>query len=150
VITCQVELFSQVYEEAKPLLEAHFYEVALHHEAIPLDPDVEQYLALEAAGILQVVTCRRGGQLVGYHSCFVKPHIHNKSTLMAFTDIYYVKPDQRGTPLLAKQLFNKVAEVLRQRGCRRIITPTKLHLDNSRFLEHLGNQAIEKVYELML
>lgn len=150
MITAQVELFADTYDEARPMLEAHYRELALHHELIPYDPDVQQYLNLEACGMLHIVTVRRDGVLVGYWSGFVKGHIHYKSTLMAFTDIYYVNPALRGVTRAAWVLFEEVKRSLRQRGCKRIIIPTKTHVDNSRFLEHIGGQEIERIHEILL
>jgi hypothetical protein len=150
MITFQVELFADTYEEALPLLRMHWEEVGLHREIMPFDPDVGSYLANEQQGMLHIVTARQDGRMIGYHCSFVRPHVHYASTLTAFTDIYFIEPSKRGIPTVAVRLFREVKRTLQQRGVRRIITTTKTHLDKSRLLEHLGYSEIERVYEQLI
>jgi len=150
MITFQVERFADSYHEARPLLDAHWAEVALNQDLIKLEPDIGLYLQIEQQGGLHIVVCRRDGRLVGYHCSFVKPHIHYLGSLTAFVDIYYLHPDLRAMPRVAYRLFQTVHRTLHSRGVQRIITPTKIHLDKTPFLQSLGYREIERVHELIL
>lgn len=150
MITFQVEKFADMFDEVLPMLTEHWKEVGLNHKSIPLDIDVRAYVNSEAQGILHIVTARENGILIGYHCSFVRPHVHYLSCLTAFTDIYFITPSKRGIPTVAVRLFKEVKRTLQQRGVQRIITPTKVHLDKGKLLEHLGYKEIERVYELLL
>jgi len=150
VITYQVERFADTYEEALPLLCAHWEEVGVNKEAVPFDPDVKGYLELEQLGMFHVVTARERGRLVGYHASLVKTHLHYNSTLVAFTDIYYLDPVQRAKPRAALRLFQATEKTLRQRGVRLIISTTKIHLDKSKLFSYLGYQETDRVFMKVL
>ena len=81
MITYQQEFLESVRDDAQPLLEAHWQEIALNKDIVPLDPDWDAYEQLEEEGKLFIFTARDGGQLAGYFVVIVAPHIHYKSTL---------------------------------------------------------------------
>ena len=58
MITYQVEKFNDCYDEAKPMLHAHYLEICTDIEIKPLDADLDKYLAMEEAGMLRIVTAR--------------------------------------------------------------------------------------------
>lgn len=150
MITYQLERFADTYEEARPLLYAHWLEVANNQADVPFDPDVQGYLNYEAAGILHVVTAREHGCLVGYHASLVKTHLHYNSTLVAFTDIYYLAPALRTRPRAGLRLFQETERTLRARGVRLIISTTKLHRDHSRLLAFVGYEETDRVFMKVL
>jgi hypothetical protein len=150
MITYQVERFADTYEEALPLLRAHWEEVGVNKEAVPFDPDVAGYHGLEGLGMLHVLTCRDAGKIVGYHVSLVKTHLHYASTLVAFTDIYYLSPAQRAKPRAAVRLFQETERTLRKRGVRLIISTTKVELDISRLFRYLGYLETDKVFMKVL
>jgi len=94
-ITFTEELFKDMYQEAMPLVEKHYDEIA-HYQDIPLDPDVEMYKSMEDIGILKVFTARKAGNLVGYAVFIVKPNPHYKTSMQAIQDVIFIHPRYRG------------------------------------------------------
>lgn len=84
-------LTAELFEEALPLLKAHYDEIA-HFKDIPLDPDKEQYISLELAGVIRAFTVRVDSKLVGYAVFFVKRNLHYKTSIQALQDVLYVDP----------------------------------------------------------
>lgn len=142
-LSLQVEKFSDVIEEAKPLLFRHWEEIALDQDRVPLDPDWQRYAELEAAGALSIVTMRRNGAMVGYSCMVVAPGIHYRSTLEARMDIFWIAPEVRGR-MGGVRLFKAVEAELKRRGVRRVYCGSKLHKDVSRLFWAMGYRAIEQ------
>jgi hypothetical protein len=95
MLSYQVETFDQVVPDIHELIKLHYDEIALHKEAIPLDPDWDRYKNLENLDMLFIATVRDEGKLVGYSVFFITRHMHYNSTLMASNDILYLHPDYR-------------------------------------------------------
>lgn len=145
----QVEAFSAVIDEAKPLLQRHWEELALNKESVPLDPDWRRYAALEAQGQLSVVTVRANGKLVGYSWMVVQPGLHYRGCLEARMDIFWLAPEHRGR-MGGVRLFRAHEKELRRRGVQRVYTGSKLHKDSSRLFLALGYTPIEQWFSKML
>lgn len=143
--TYQVERLRDMHREMEPLLKEHWAEIALDHEAVPLDVDWERYLKLDDSEALSIVTARIDGALVGYHVAVISGHLHYKSTLHGITDVYYVKPEYR-TGRLPLRLFQAVGAEMQRLGVVKLITGTKVHFDQGRFFEHLGYRETERVF----
>ena len=139
----QVEEFSRVIDEAKPLLYRHWQEIALDQDAVALEPDWQRYAALEAAGALSIVTARVGGKLVGYSCMVVQRGLHYRSLLEARMDIFWLAPEYRGRHG-GVRLFRAVEKELQRRGVRRVYCGSKLHRDSSRLFAALGYRPIEQ------
>jgi GNAT superfamily N-acetyltransferase len=144
-ITYQVEKPSVVLPEMVPFFAAHWQEIAMNRDRVPLDVDYDKYLALGEAGRLHVVTVREDGKLVGYHVSFIEPHLHYKSTLFAHTDIYYLDPPKRKGSTGVK-LFQFVEQSLKSIGVKVMTTSTKAHADISPIFERLGWTKRETVF----
>lgn len=150
MITYQFEPFDVYYPEALELLDRHWEEVALNKDVIKLDVDEDEYRALDAQGALQILTVRCDGALVGYKVHVVKPHLHYKSSLTAFSDVYYLTPEMRATPRVLLRLFEKAEAELKRRGVQRVIETTKLHSNKQKFLEFQGYGPSELVLTKIL
>jgi L-amino acid N-acyltransferase YncA len=140
-----VERWRDLKAEMLPLLQRHWREIALNHEAVPLDIDHERYDALDEGGALHIVTVRRAGVLIGYHVAIVSTHLHYKSTLHGITDVYYIAPEARHG-VTGMRLFQWVEREMKALGVRKLFTATKLHLDQGALFEHLGYQPVERLY----
>ena len=145
MITFAVENWFDVMDQMAPLWPAHWEEVALNRDKIPLDPDFDAYGAMQNAGMLHIVVARKEGAVVGYHFTIVKPHLHYRRSLSGFTDIYYIAPDHRTgrTPL---RLFQFVEKTLKARGVEKLFTGTKTSLDAGPLFEHMGWKETERLY----
>lgn len=145
MITYAVEDWFAVRDQMAPLWPKHWEEVAVNRDLIPLDPDFDSYDALARSGALHIVVARKAGEVVGYHFTIVKPHLHYRQSLSAFTDIYYIAPQYRTgrTPL---RLFEFVEKTLKARGVQKMFTGTKLSLDAGPLFEKMGWTETERLY----
>ena len=145
----QTEPWATFKHEAAPLFVRHWREIALNHAEVPLDIDHERYNGLAAAGALHVLTARRNGLLIGYHIAIVSGHLHYASTLHGITDVYWIAPECRHG-VTGMRMFQAVERELQKLGVRKLLTATKLHLDQGPLLERLGYRPIERMYSKIL
>lgn len=146
MITYSVELMDECLEDMRHLWMVHWEEIALDKDKIALEPDIDTFRHLEAAGALHVVVARdEVQQVVGYHVSVVRPHLHYRSSLTAYVDMYFIHPDHRRGRVGIK-LFLYAEQTLRELGVQRIYTGTKLHKDMGRLLEFIGHKETERLY----
>lgn len=139
------EKFSDVIEEAKPLLEKHWEEIALDRDTIKLNPDYEKYQALEDIGLIHITTAREGGVLIGYSAYFITPNLHYKQVIVAESDIFYISPEyRRGTTAL--KLFKAAEKALSELGVHKVVSKIKTDHDKGPLFERMGYRAIEVNY----
>lgn len=143
--TYAVEAWADVWQEMAPLWPAHFEEVAMHKDQVPLAPDLSAYHAMERDGKLHIVVARKEGAIIGYHITIVRTGLHNVTTLCGYTDIFYCSPEHRTgrTPL---RLFQFVEKSLKARGVKKLFTGTKLSLDAGPLFAFMGWQPTETLY----
>ena len=140
MLTFQVENFSAFRDEAKPLFERHWREIAIDQDRIEFAPDWQQYDSLEKCGILHCLTVRRDGAIVGYFITLLLKHPHySRSGLFAITDVYYLMPEHRLGGTGAKML-TAWERSLRERNVVKAYLSTKIQdgKDNTRLFERLG------------
>jgi L-amino acid N-acyltransferase YncA len=138
-------------EFKESLVELHYEEIALDKSAVPLDPDYDKYYTLEANGNLFLMTVRKDEELIGYFIAIISAHLHYKSTLHCLTDIYYLKPQYRGTTI-GYRMFKEVETRLEELKVVKWINGCKLHsgLDHTRLFEGLGFNHSEKIFTKLL
>jgi hypothetical protein len=113
------------------LLRAHWDELGLDHEKMPLDPDFNRYIALEALGIFRVWAARDGPTLVGYLAFQVIYNLHYKSTLHAMEDLFLLSaPYRKG--LAGYRMFKGALDALKELGVKRVILHEKTHFQQER------------------
>lgn len=135
--------------EVKPLLEAHWEEIA-HFKDIPLAVSWEAYRSLESRQQLHIYTVRAlepgaVGPLVGYAVYFVRPHPHYFTTLMAVQDVLYLDPDLRGEGVGAA-LIAFADQGLAAAGVKVVYHHVKLAHDFGSLLARQGYAPIETVW----
>lgn len=145
MISYQVEDYEDILDELLELYPLHYEEVGMDKEHIPLDPDIDQYIALQKVGMLHILTVRDGRRLVGYHKAFLCNHIHFKSTQVAYTDLYFLLPEYR-KGFVGVNLFKEVERLLKEMGIKKIYTMTKVKKDNSALFKRLGYTKAEYAY----
>lgn len=143
-----VEPYADAIEEMRELYEEHWQEIALDKDAIKLEPDYAKYAALAAVGILHLVTARIDGAIIGYHMSLIYPHLHYKSSLTCFTDVFFVKKEFR-LGMIGYNLLKFFRDSVKERGVQKIYMNTKLSLDLDVLLRRLGFKAIERVYTMV-
>ncbi len=159
-------LTDALWDEAMPLLRAHWKEVAAFQD-IPLNPDRALYAASEEAGILRVFTARdaSGGSydtqpvirkeypgwrpleswpLVGYALYFVRPAPHYQSSVQAVQDVLYLHPDRRGRT--AYKFVAWCDEQLSIEGVQVSYHHVKASKDFGSMLEHQGYELVDRIY----
>lgn len=148
MITAHVEKLTERLEELKPLFPAHWEELALNQDRVPLDPQYEIYLERDARGEVMLVTLRDAGELVGYFVGFVAPGLHYRTCLTLTMDIFYVRPDRRKRA--GVKLFRAVEAEARRRGVQRVFVGSKCHRDASSLFEYLDYEKVEIYYSKWL
>ena len=138
----------QFLPELEKLFPLHYEELCVTKE-YPLEPDIEAYRALAKARMLRCITCRFDGELIGYIVFTISRHMHYRSCITAFEDLYFVRKDYRKGRVGIK-LFQYAEKVLKQFGVNRIVMHTKVHLDHSRLFEYLGYKWTDKVFSKIL
>lgn len=139
----QREKVSETIDEAMPLLERHWDEIAWTKGLSGVDIDRTVYKALEDAGVIVCLTARCDGELVGYAVYFTKFHPHYKTVKWAVSDIYWIAPEHRGKSL-GNRLFARMEIELRKEGVQVMHTTGKTaHLAAKRLLQARGHAEIE-------
>jgi GNAT superfamily N-acetyltransferase len=145
MITYQEESVQDCLEEIKPLIEAHWEEIAIHKDRIKLNPDFDKYLLLDSLGMLHILTARDDEELVGYFISFIQPNMHYKDEMFAINDILYIKPEHRkGT--VGYRLFKKAEASLKEIGVSVIIIHAKVKNDFKPLMDKLDYERIEYTY----
>jgi GNAT superfamily N-acetyltransferase len=147
IIYEDVSLFDFL-DELKQIIPLHYDELCVIKE-YDLEPDYEAYTKLAEAKMLRCITCRNDKELIGYVLFTITPHLHYKSCMTAYEDIYFVKKEYR-KGRIGIRLFQYAEKVLKERGVKRIVFHTKVHLDNSKLFEYLGYKFTDKLYQKLL
>lgn len=145
MITAQVENLTDTLEEMKPLFPAHWEELALNKDRVPLDPQYDIYLIRDARGEVLFVTLRQDGKLMGYFVGFIAPGLHYKTCLTLTMDIFWTCHEIRGGTS-ALRMFRLVEKEAKRRGVDRIFYGSKLHKDASRLFAAMRMEPVETYY----
>lgn len=144
-LVVRLATIEEVINRIKPLLAAHWQEVALHKRALPLNPIWPFYYAEEQAGRLIVVIAESGAELIGYNVHFLNDMLHNAPAVMARNDIIYLNPKHRGGTTAIRMV--RLGE---QEAARRMASKISMHVkkghDFSPLLIHLGYEEEETIF----
>ncbi len=146
MITYQLENFADRLGELKVLLPLHYSELALNQDKVPLSPQFDEYIRRENAGQLIFLTMRHDGEITGYFIGFIAPGLHYSTCLTCTMDIFYVRPDIRGSTLPGIKLFREVEKELKRRGVQRWFAGSKVKADASALFERLEFERVEVYY----
>ena len=133
--------------EACSLFAEHYKEIASYQD-IPLDPDYEKYIAMAEAGKVLILTAKYNGDLVGYVVYLIDTAPHYKGSLQAVQDILFVKKGLRKSLLgCGLMLLRQSEKILQRMGVQVVYQHVKTKHDFSPFLEKLGYENVEKIYQ---
>ncbi len=165
MITYQVEKWDDCYEEAIPMLEAHYVEIATDKALKPLDPDIDRYEAMEKAGVLRIFTVRyvpetvvlvepeehveRPGILIGYFVSIIMKGLHYQQTTLAINDIMYIDPAYRGGTV-GYRMMKHAALDLKNLGADILTIHMKTDYPFRSLLEKLDFHLTEENWEKVL
>lgn len=152
MLTFQKERFVDLMPELPEIFYKHWVDIALDRDKIPLDPAWEEYMRLEAIGILQIVTARDGAKLAGYVFSLVHPHLHYKKSLTAYTDLMYLRREYtKGFGIFRYAgLIRHSEKMLRDMGVQKRYLMTKVYHDLTPLFARLGYKFIEKISAKLL
>lgn len=143
-ITYQEEKLIRFLPEFKTLLEPHMAEInVLYRDGEVFDPDYERYIKMQEAGVYHLLTCRKDNKLIGYIGFVTVPNIRFRNCLMAYEDIYYIKPENR-QGRNGYKLFAEAEQMLKKHGVKRVVLSCKTFQDHSRLFDKLGYEFYEK------
>lgn len=139
-----LERMDAVIEEIKPLLQAHYEEIAKYKD-IPLEPDWELYKKVDELGIMKIFTSRKedDNSLIGYGIYFVKPHLHYTTCLLAQQDILFISPNHRGSGM---KFIMWCDEQLKTMGVNLVIHHVKATHNFGPMLERIGYELMDYIY----
>jgi len=171
IVFAREQLTETVWDEALPLLEAHWREVA-HYSDITLSPDRSLYEASERAGVLrfysardwrdertisddewpwhfsgaeQAAKLRACAPLVGYALFFVRPNPHYSGSIQAAQDVLYLDPRVRG--ITGYRFVAWCDEQLRIEGVQAVYHHQKrAHPQLGRVLDKLGYEPVDVIW----
>lgn len=143
-LTFQRERPHELLDEARPLFEAHYKEIA-HYQDIPLDINESLYRHWEEQNCLRVYTARYNGDLVGYVAYKVGPNARYQTSLQALQDILYVEKTKRGA-LFGKRLLDYSYGRLKDEGVQVVYQHCKANSTTGKFFELTGHELIDLVY----
>ena len=126
------ERLAPCLRELLPLIEKDWRECGSDHERIPLDIDLDRYLDYDLVGILQLVTARDAGLLVGYVLNFIHPHMMHRSSRWCMIDLYWLYPEYRGQGV-GRALFEANEMFLRASGVKVIQASERVALRHALF-----------------
>ena len=115
MITAQIESFERCLPELVQLFPAHWEELALFKDRMPLAPQYAEYVRRERAGLLFLATVRWNAKIVAYYTAQVAPGFHYGKTLTGTQDMVWVTPEARNKGL-SLPLHRCVEKELRRRG----------------------------------
>ena len=136
------------------MLDAHWHELGVHKDEMPLDPDYQRYVELNDVGLFRVWAGRDGGTLVAYLAFFIQPHLHYRQTLTAVEDLFMLAPTHR-KGMTGIKMFTSAFEALKDLGVRRLICHSKTAFQAergglSRLFERLGFEQTDLIWSRML
>lgn len=143
-LTFQRERAVDLWDEAMPLFERHYRDVA-HYQDITLKINQEHYNQADALGVLRCYTARMNGDLIGYCVFFVRHNMRYFDSLQALQDVLFLLPEYRGKSA-GVRLIKFCEDRLRQEGCQVVYQHTKAASNVGKLLERLGYEHIDNVY----
>lgn len=105
------------WDRAMPLFRAHWAEAGFGFD---FDPNRDAYGRLCDSGLLFTVLALEGGEMLGYCTAVVSPHLHNPTIVCASHDALYVLPERRGGVVSARLMAAAEAEA-KARGAVRFV-----------------------------
>lgn len=147
------ETIADVLAEIKPLLEAHYREIA-HFQDIALKPDYPRYAQAEERGTLRIFTARTSvpgamawhhKALIGYAIYFVTPSLHYSDSVQAHQDILFVHSDFRRSTV-GLRLIRHADEALAGEGVQIIYQHSKAAHSIGPVLERQGYELVDEIY----
>lgn len=129
------------FDQIEALLRMNWTETGFD---FPLEPDRAMYQRMSEAGVLFALAAFRGGEIVGYCTVIVSPHLFNPAVVIASNDALFVHPDhRRGT--VSGRLIREAEDEARRRGASRFLWHCRAGTGLARMLKRHGYQPADDV-----
>ena len=119
MITYQLESWADYRRDVGDLWQEHYDELAMNKRKA-MKPHEDFYLSAEKAGMMQLLTVRADGKLIGYCILFIKPHPHYADVLCGFEDTYYLSQAYR-KGMTGVRLITESEKYCLARGCKEVV-----------------------------
>jgi len=143
--TYQLEAFTSIKDEVKPLLEQHWEEIAINKDYIKLNPDWKEYARLDAAGALRCYTARKDNELVGYFVVIISKSLHYSDHFFAHNDVIFLHKSAR-KGVTGYKLLKYATQQVEAEGVTLMVVNTKTHQPFDALLERLEYNHSENLY----
>lgn len=139
------EKIDGLQQELKPLLQAHWEQIALNQDKIKLNPAWDEYIKLNNLGVIHFYTVRDNKELVGYFCVVATKSLHYQDHIFASCDIIYVKKDKRAG-MTGYKLIDFAEKDLKKNGVSLLSINTKTHAPFDSLLERMSYNQTERLY----
>lgn len=147
-VVFQRERLAPILRELLPLIDIDYQENGIADDRIPFKLNLEKYLDYDLLGILQIVTAREAGALVGYMMVFQHPHIDHDGCGWAIINWYWIYPEYRGEGV-GRALAEVTIGFLRTAGVRVVEASEKIAHKHGLF-ERLGFAPTDTIFRKVL
>jgi L-amino acid N-acyltransferase YncA len=144
MITYQLESWADYRRDVQDLWQEHYDELAMNKRKA-MKPHEAFYMEAEKAGIMQLLTVRADGKLVGYCIMFIKPHPHYADVLVGFEDTYYLRKEYR-KGMTGVRIITKSEKYCKDRGCREIVFMEIASKETASIFQHLKYKKSHTVW----
>lgn len=112
--------FAKYAQDIARLMLAQNAEVGHHRDASPFDPDFQQYLNLELAGVMRTLLVSKWARTVGFALCTVGPHMDHISTKWGSIMKLHLDPDER-RGMRGQRMMRMIETMMRKEGVRIVV-----------------------------
>lgn len=144
MITYQEDTVTSIADEGAYLIHDHWLELEESYGHAP-DPDYDSYLKLEEMGVIKAFSVRDKGEMVGYATFMMTPHLHYKSVPYAINDMLFIKKSYRGRAI-GSDFIKYIESNLRDNNTTIISINSKVATPLNRLLDKLDYTHTENVY----
>lgn len=138
------ERFDDIIDEALPIFKEHLKEVWVYSD-MPLDLNYNVYRKMCAGGTYVIYTARVENKLVGYSAYVIHESLHHATSLWAYNDVLYLKPELRGNGI-GKEFISYCESKLKGLGVHVINQPVTPRKDFSPMLKRAGYELMDSNY----
>ena len=150
-VFCQAEPLAVFLRDARNLLIEHRSEAGGFAD-LPFDPDLDQFAAIERAGLLLIVTARlSSGAMVGYLAFVINPCLESRRVLIGYQNVFFVSKQYRGSTGL--KLHGFARDALRNRGVTAVVLRSGVRASGPKMksmFESLGAKSMGELFFLPL
>lgn len=145
-ITYQLERWEDLWKEFDYVMTTyHAPEVSVFQDKMTVKIDHDHHMRMDEAGVLESLTVRDNGKLIGYHITLVVPNPHFVGVRTAFVVHYFLHPDYRGRHI-GSTLFRHAEASLKRRGVQCVQSAAKTSLPYAQLYRHLGWSETETLF----